>query len=256
MKLTDRVHVVLANNPGMMTLDGTNTYVLREPGSRESVVIDPGPLDEAHLQAVLAIAQEDGARVSLVLYSHWHPDHTEAIDRFVELTGAPARALDAKWCRGGADVLTDGEVLDVDGLQIEVVATPGHTSDSICLFLPAERVLLTADTVLGRGTTVVAHPDGSLGDYLESLKKIRDLVQSGKVGRFFPAHGDTLEDPGAVIDAYLLHREQRLQQVRDAVAEGAQTAREVVERVYADVDPQLWWAAEMSVRAQLDYLGV
>ena len=255
MRLSDRVEVVLANNPGMMTLDGTNTYVLRDPGSNKTVVLDPGPLDESHLQAVLATAQQGGARVSLVLYSHWHADHTEAIDRFAELTGAPARALDATWCRG-ADVLHDGEVLEVGGLRVEVVSTPGHTADSICLLLPDDGVLLSADTILGRGTTVVAHPDGSLGDYLDSLQKIRDLVQSGKVTRIFPAHGDAIDNPAAVVDGYLQHREARLQQVRDAVTAGATTAREVVERVYADVDEQLWWAAEMSVRAQLDYLGV
>ena len=254
-RATDRATRVRADNPGVMTLDGTNTWVLREPGSRGVAVLDPGPLDEAHLAAVLEVAGRDGGEVRLVLYSHWHPDHTESIDRFAELTGAPARALDREWCRG-ADELADGETLDVDGLEIAVMATPGHTSDSICLVLPAEGSLLSADTVLGRGTTVVAYPDGALGPYLASLRAIRDLAESGGVRRMLPGHGPVVDEPLRVVDAYLAHRDERLRQVAAAVEAGDTTARQVVERVYAEVDPKLWGAAEMSVRAQLDYLGV
>ena len=105
-EVTPRATLVRADNPGVMTLDGTNTWVLREPGRSGVVVLDPGPFDEAHLQRVLDVAAHDGGRVELVLYSHWHPDHTDAIDRFFELTGAPARALDEKWCRGAAPSFT------------------------------------------------------------------------------------------------------------------------------------------------------
>ena len=253
-EVTPRATLVRADNPGVMTLDGTNTWVLREPGRSGVVVLDPGPLDEAHLQRVLDVAGHDGGRVELVLYSHWHPDHTDAIDRFFELTGAPARALDEKWCRGAAP-LADGELLDVDGLSIRVMATPGHTMDSICLVLPAEASLLSADTILGKGTTVVAHPDGALGPYLDSLHAIRGLAASGEVARILPGHGPVVDEPMRVVDAYLAHRAERLQQVRDAVAAGDTTAMQVVERVYADVNRSVWFAAEMSVRAQLDYLA-
>lgn len=239
---------VRADNPGVMTLDGTNTWILRAPGGR-AVVVDPGPDDADHLAAVLAEAGD----VALAIYTHWHPDHTEAIDRFVELTGAPARAADAAWCRS-ADPLTDGELLDVDGLQVEVVLTPGHTADSLCLLLPQERSLLTGDTILGRGTTIIAHPDGQLGPYLDSLARIRELVTEGIVTRLLPAHGPELPDPAAVVDFYLEHRAERLDQVRAALDAGAVTARDVVERVYADVDEALWPAAERSVEAQLEYL--
>lgn len=249
-----RATLVKADNPGVMTLDGTNTWVLREPGRKGVVVLDPGPLDDAHLQAVLDIAHQDGGRVDLVLYSHWHPDHTDAIDRFLELTDAPARALDAKWCRNGAP-LVDGEVLSVDGLSIRVLATPGHTMDSICLVLPDEGTLLSADTILGSGTTVVAHPDGALGPYLESLRAIRLLVESGDVQRILPGHGPEITQPLEVVNGYLKHRGVRLGQVRDAVAAGDKTPMQVVERVYADVDRSVWFAAEMSVRAQLEYLA-
>lgn len=252
-QLTPRAYIVRANNPGIMTLDGTNTWVLREPGARGVVVVDPGPLDEQHLQAILDHAHRDDGRVELVLYTHWHADHTESIDRFAQLTGAPARAVDAAWCRG-APPLQQHERLQVDGLELRVLFTPGHTMDSICLLISAEGSLLSGDTVLGRGTTVIAHPDGALGPYLNSLHEIAAVIDAGEVSRILPAHGPVIEQPRAVIDFYLRHREERLQQVREALADGASTPQQVVERVYADVDRSLWAPAEWSVRAQLDYL--
>jgi glyoxylase-like metal-dependent hydrolase (beta-lactamase superfamily II) len=133
------------------------------------------------------------------------------------------------------------------------VLTPGHSSDSVCFLLRADRALLTGDTVLGRGTTVVAHPDGRLHDYLESIQRLRDLADS-EIDVLLPGHGPVLDRPVEVLDYYLSHRRERLEQVRDAVAAGATDAADVVRRVYADVDPSLWSAAELSVRAQLDYL--
>ncbi|MFT4187037.1 MAG: MBL fold metallo-hydrolase [Aeromicrobium sp.] len=246
--ISDRVSVVTADNPGIMTLDGTNTYVLRAPGGR-SVVVDPGPDDAAHLDAVLEVAGD----VAVVLYTHWHPDHTEAIDEMVRRTGAPARAQSAEWCRDAVP-LADGEVVEVDGLRVEVVYTPGHTADSICLLAEDDAALLTGDTILGRGTTIIAHPDGALGPYLDSLDRIGALIDSGRVARLCPAHGPVLPDAAGVVDFYRTHRLERLEQVRAAVAAGAVTARDVVEQVYAAVDPSLWPAAERSVEAQLEYL--
>jgi glyoxylase-like metal-dependent hydrolase (beta-lactamase superfamily II) len=141
------------------------------------------------------------------------------------------------------------------GLDIRVLATPGHTSDSLS-FLVADdtgTAVLTGDTILGRGTTVVAHPDGRLGDYLTSLRSLAELAPGTVV---LPGHGPELPDAGEVARAYLAHREQRLDQVRAAIADLGPDAspRQVVERVYADVDQALWPAAEQSVRAQLDYL--
>ncbi len=248
--ITDRASFVLAENPGIMTLEGTNTWILREPGASRSVVVDPGPADERHLQAVLAAAGD----VALTLYTHRHFDHTEALGRFAELTGAPARAIDPEFCRD-ADVLVGGEQIDVDGLAIEVIATPGHTTDSMCLMLPAEGSLLSGDTILGRGTTIIAHPDGVLGAYLDSLAHIRELIEEGLVQRILPGHGPVIGEPAAVVDFYLEHRAERLDQVRQAVESGAASPREVVETVYADVDQSLWPAAELSVAAQMDYLA-
>ncbi|WP_352303606.1 MBL fold metallo-hydrolase [Kineosporia sp. NBRC 101731] len=245
---------VLAGNPGPMTLDGTNTWILSAPGSTEAVVVDPGPDDERHLQAVLEAVADRGARVVQTLLTHGHADHSAAGRHFAQLTGAPVRALDPAH-RYGGEGLTGGDVVEAGGVRLEVVATPGHTADSLSFLLPRSGSLLTGDTVLGRGTTVVAHPDGRLDAYLNSLERLRDLSGSAELRYLLPGHGPVLEQPGLVVDRYLAHRRQRLEQVRAAVDAGARTPREVVEVVYADVDPSVWPAAELSVRAQLTYLG-
>ncbi|MCD9154303.1 MBL fold metallo-hydrolase [Aeromicrobium duanguangcaii] len=247
--VTPRASFILADNPGIMTLDGTNTWILREPGATRSVVVDPGPDIAEHVDAVVAAAGE----VALVLFTHHHWDHTDALESIVRATGAPTRALSPDYTRS-ADPLRDGETLEVDGLTIEVVTAPGHTKDSVAFLLPQDRALLSGDMVLGRGTTVVAHPDGALGPYLDSMRRFRALVTNGQVETILPGHGPVIDDPGAVLDFYLTHREERLDQVRSALAAGAVSARDVVETVYADVDPILWDAAELSVRAQLEYL--
>lgn len=247
--ITERATLVVADNPGVMTLDGTNTWILREPGAKRSVVVDPGPADDEHLASVL----REAGQVALVVFTHHHVDHTEARAKIVDLTGAPARAVDPKLC-AEAEPLADHELIEVDGLTIEVVATPGHTADSTSLLLPDERSLLSGDTVLGRGTAVVAWPDGTLGPYLDSLARLRELAEEGLVQRILPGHGPVVDEPLPALDFYLAHRQERLDQVRAALAAGATTAREVVERVYTDVDPALLDAAELSVQAQLAYL--
>lgn len=253
---------VLAPNPGPMTLDGTNSYVLQAPGARTSVVVDPGPADAGHLARLAA------APVELVLITHHHADHTEAIDAFARLTGAPVRAIDPTFCRDAAP-LADGERIVAAGLALEVVATPGHTRDSVCFALLGEagasagaaadadppRAVLTGDTVLGRGTTIIADPDGALGLYLGSLERLRAIGTPGPVA-VLPGHGPELPDLAAICDAYLAHRAERLDQVRAALARlGADaTVGEVTDLVYADTDASVRGAAEASMRAQLAYL--
>ncbi|MFD1151320.1 MBL fold metallo-hydrolase [Saccharothrix hoggarensis] len=244
-QVTPTAAVLLAENPGVMTLDGTNTWVLRAPGSASCVVVDPGPADAAHLARLAAQAP-----VEVVLLTHGHPDHSEGAREFGRQVDAPVRSVDPAFRLGGLG-LDEGDVIEAAGLSIRVLPTPGHTADSVCFQL--DDAVLTGDTVLGRGTTVVAHPDGRLGDYLASLRLLAALP-AGTVG--LPGHGPELPDLVAAANGYLAHREQRLAQVKAAVAElgGAPTARQVVERVYADVDRSLWEPAEWSVRAQLEYL--
>jgi glyoxylase-like metal-dependent hydrolase (beta-lactamase superfamily II) len=236
-----------------MTLDGTNTWLISAPGSNRAIVIDPGPDDEMHLQAVLRAAEERGVQVASTLLTHGHFDHSAGARRFAELTGSEVRALDPAH-RYGGEGLADGEVIELDGLRLEVVSTPGHTADSLSFLLPDLRALLTGDTVLGRGTAVIAHPDGRLAQYLPSLTRLRDLCTASEVDLLLPGHGPVLEQPTEVLEGYLTHRVARLEQVRQAVAAGARTAPEVVAVVYADLDPVLHRAAELSVLAQLDYL--
>ncbi|MEU6173915.1 MBL fold metallo-hydrolase [Streptantibioticus parmotrematis] len=250
---TERAVCVLAPNPSAMTLDGTNTWLLSEPGSEIAVVVDPGPLDEGHLRDVIATAQASGKRIGLTLLTHGHPDHAEGAARFAELTGTRVRALDPA-LRLGDEGLTAGEGITVGGLELRVVATPGHTADSLCFEIPADAAVLTGDTVLGRGTTVVAHPDGRLGDYLDSLRVLQALAVEGGVETILPGHGPVLTDARGAVEFYLAHRANRLAQVETAVEEGHTTPQAVVSHVYADVDRTLWPAAELSVRAQLDYL--
>jgi glyoxylase-like metal-dependent hydrolase (beta-lactamase superfamily II) len=242
--------VLLQANPGPMTLDGTNTWLLSAPGSDEVVVVDPGQSDETHVDRLL----EAAPRVALVLVTHRHFDHSQTAEEVHRRTGAPVRAGDPEFCRG-APPLAEGTVAEAGGLRIETLATPGHTSDSVCFLvrLADEPVaVLTGDTVLGRGTTVVAHPDGNLRDYLASLRRLRDLGPLPVL----PGHGPELPSAADAASFYLAHREERLQQVRDALAVlgSDATARQVVEHVYTDVDRNVWWAAELSVNAQLDYL--
>lgn len=250
---TERAVNVLAPNPSAMTLDGTNTWLLSEPGSDLAVVVDPGPLDEGHLRHVIDTAEKLGKRIALTLLTHGHPDHAEGAGRFAELTGTAVRALDPA-LRLGDEGLGEGDVVTVGGLELRVVPTPGHTSDSLSFHLPADRAVLTGDTILGRGTTMVAHPDGRLGDYLDSLRRLRSLTVDDGVHTVLPGHGPVLEDAQGAVDYYLAHRAARLAQVESAVEAGHRTAPEVVAHVYADVHRSLWPAAELSVRAQLEYL--
>nr|WP_233615831.1 MBL fold metallo-hydrolase [Actinomadura harenae] len=250
---TDRARCVLAPNPSPMTLDGTNTWILGEPGAEEVVVVDPGPKDRAHLRRVLAESETDGRRVGLVLLTHGHPDHSAGAAMFAEMAGPDVRvrALDPRH-RLGDEGLVEGDVVTTGGLELRIMETPGHSDDSLTFWLPADRAILTGDTVLGYGSTVL---EGRLGDYLASLDRLRRFAGDNDAVAVLPGHGPKLDDPLGAIDHYIQHRRERLAQVEAAVRSGARTAREVVEIVYADVDRNLWPAAEWSVQSQLDYLA-
>lgn len=247
--VTPYASVLLQRNPGPMTLDGTNTWLLRAPEADEMVVVDPGQSDDVHSAQLIDAAPN----IALVLVTHGHFDHSQLGAQVHERTGAPVRAADPTFCHGGTP-LADGEVIEVAGLRLEVMTTPGHTADSVSLVVGDADAVLTGDTILGRGTTVVAHPDGVLGAYLDSLRRLHDLGDA----TVLTGHGPELPSVAQVAEFYLAHREERLDQVRAALAElGADaTARQIVEHVYTDVDPVVWPAAELSVQAQLAYLGL
>ncbi|MBG6084277.1 MBL fold metallo-hydrolase [Zhihengliuella flava] len=261
--------LLLAPNPSAMTLDGTQSYAVRFPGHTSLIVVDPGPDDAGHVAALAALGD-----VALILITHRHPDHTAGIDALHQLTGAPVRAVLSEFCRpaapphpahntpaGFGEPLRDGELITEAGVSLRVVATPGHTSDSVSFFLPEDGqhgAMITGDTILGRGTTILDFPDGTLGDYLASLERLAGFGAA----TVLPAHGGTLPDLARIAGEYTAHRNQRLAQVRDAVERvesghddgSAASVAEVTDVVYADVDPAVRGAAEHSVSAQVAYL--
>jgi len=243
-----------ALNPGPMTLEGTNTWIVGDPERAAPVVIDPGPADEQHLQSILTAAR---GRVAVVVLTHRHADHSGGAARLAALACCDVRAADPDF-RTGAQGLSDSDVLTAAGARLVVLATPGHTSDSHSLLVTGEdgvTRLVTGDTVLGGSTSVITHPDGNLGRYLASLELLAAVVADENVHEILPGHGPRVPNPQEWLAYYLRHRQERLAQVREAVAAGDRTPAEVVARVYAEVDPSLWPAAEQSVAAQLEYLA-
>ncbi|WP_089402569.1 MBL fold metallo-hydrolase [Geodermatophilus saharensis] len=242
---------VLAPNPSGMTLDGTNTYLVGEPGSGQAVLVDPGPDDPAHLAAVEEALAARDARCVAVLVTHHHGDHAEAAQPWGARFGAQVAAADAAVAGPGGRVLEPGERLRLAGTVLGVVPTPGHTPDHLAFRLESGAVLV-GDHVLGRGTSVVTHPEGDVVAYLESLRRVHDLGPSA----LYCGHGPELtEDPGAVLDYYLAHRAFREGQLLAALVRGAGTVDALVADVYAEVPRALWPAAAQSTRATLAKLA-
>jgi glyoxylase-like metal-dependent hydrolase (beta-lactamase superfamily II) len=236
---------VLAPNPSPMTLEGTNTYVVGEPGSATVVVIDPGPPEEEHVEQVLRAAH--GRPVELVLLTHTHVDHAEGAAAFAAKAGAPLAVIDPGCATAGAPSLSAGEALRAGGLVLEPLPTPGHAADHCCFWLGVERAMFTGDHILGRGTTVVEWPGGDMASYLDSLEAVRRFEPA----LLYPGHGPMVGDPAATIREYIDHRMQREAQVLGALDAGDRTPADMVRRIYVDVDPGLHRFAELSVRAHL-----
>lgn len=220
---------IVAPNPGPFTLTGTRTYLLDD-----WAVIDPGPAIDSHIAAIARAMP----KLEKIFITHRHGDHAPAAKPLKEQTGARIVApLD------DADIVVrGGEVID----GLEIIATPGHTHEHVCYLAPAGD-LFTGDTILGEGTTAIFPPDGSMSDYLRSLRTLR--ARNPK--RIFPGHGPTREDAVSLIDEYIAHRLEREQQVLDALFSGAKTISDMRRRIYPGLDPRLEGAAEIQIGAHL-----
>lgn len=254
LQIASYLQLLVAANPGPMTLDGTNTYVVGDPARGAPLVVDPGPRHPGHRDAVLEACQ---GVIAEIILTHGHLDHSEGAAELAQAASCGVRSADPRW-QVGPTALRDTDALSVPGASVTAYGTPGHTNDSFSLLVRGEddvSRLLTGDTVLGRGTSVITWPDGDLRAYLASLDRLESLVQTHRVTEILPGHGPRVADPGQRLASYRSHRLARLQEVSAAVAAGDRTPLEVVARVYADVDRSVWPAAEQSVRAQLAYLG-
>ena len=252
---------LIAANPGPFTYTGTGTYIIgRNEADAALAVIDPGPADEAHLDALMAAVA--GRTVSHVLVTHTHRDHSPLARPFAELTGAtilaarpPAQVTHAS---GPLDededdafqpdvVLTGGEIITGDGWTFEAMATPGHASNHMAFALIEENALFSGDHVMGWSTTVVAPPDGDMTDYMASL----DAVIAREFTTLWPTHGAPVTEPAPFLAAYKAHRLAREDQILARLAAGDRTIQAMIPTLYAAVDSRLWPAASLSVLAHL-----
>lgn len=260
-RLSPLIRRIICNNPGPFTFTGSGTYVIgRDAGPL--AVIDPGPDDAAHQDALLAAIGQ--AQVSHVLITHTHKDHCGGARAFAARAGATIfgagahpvadKKLDAPAFEEGADyrfkpdaVLTDGQRVSRDGWTIETVSTPGHLSNHLCFALIEEKALFTGDHIMGWSTTVVAPPDGDMGDYLASLEKLLKREDA----RYFPTHGAPIDRPRPFVRAIKTHRLMRDAQILQELRQGRSSIREIVAAVYADIDRRLHGAAALNVQAHL-----
>jgi len=260
-RVSGLIRRVVARNPGPFTFTGTGTYIV---GHGEVAVIDPGPAMDDHLEALLSAVA--GERVTHILVTHTHLDHSPLARPLARLTGAgilaalpPAAVNDhGPALEEGDDesfrpdtILADGDTVSGDGWTLETLATPGHASNHLCFALREENALFSGDHVMGWSTTVVSPPDGDMGDYYASL----DKVAARGFDTLWPTHGPPITDVAAFLEAYRAHRDQREAQILEQIAAGRGRIAEMVPVIYAAVDPRLWPAASHSVLAHLIHLA-
>jgi glyoxylase-like metal-dependent hydrolase (beta-lactamase superfamily II) len=261
-RLTPRIRRVVANNPGPFTFLGTGTYII---GSGDSVaVIDPGPDMDDHLQAILRATE--GEQITHIFITHNHLDHsplakplqalTGAVTYGCPLSGPPGEDSDVRMEAGDdrdfvADVgVCDGGTFQGDGWTIEAIATPGHTSNHICYALHEENALFSGDHIMGWSTTVISPPDGDMGDYFDSL----DRIKARDFATLWPTHGPPITEPAPFVQAYIDHRRNREAQILAAISQGLTRIKAMVPVLYKDVDPRLHPAAAHSVLAHTLHL--
>lgn len=255
------IHCLRAPNAGPMTLDGTNTYVVRD--GDQVWVVDPGPRDPAHLEAVLdAVGVGRGCRAAAVLVTHRHADHTEAAGalrrrlQHLSTEAVPLWAADPPAVPGSH--APPSRIAGDLGVMGHVIHLPGHTADSIGLLVAGGR-LLSGDTLLGASSTVIAPPDGSLTDYLQSLQIVRAMCLDGRISAILPGHGPAMQEPAAAlaaVDDALAHRRERIEEVRRARERGLLTMPRLVREIYGpDLPDALREPAEWNIRAAIEHLG-
>ena len=251
IEIAEGVRRLLAPNAGMMTGPGTNTYLL---GKNSVAVIDPGPLIPEH---IAAIESEAGAPINWILCTHTHPDHSPAARSLAAITGAellgplPPKQPQQDQTFEPGRILADGDRLETDEFALRAIHTPGHASNHLCYLHEGHNWLFTGDHVMAGSTVVINPPDGNMNQYLDSLRKARDLG----VDKLAPGHGHVLDNPDKVIDWIIDHRLEREQKVVEALGScPGFTAHELVPAVYEDVHPKLYGVAEGSLLAHLEKL--
>lgn len=255
---------IVANNPNHFTYKGTNTYLV---GTGNSLaLIDPGPEDRAHLKAILDTV--GGRTISHIVITHTHRDHTDGLPALLAATSAKTAGFGRRVANRGTlktspsgsefvdqdfipDVaLADGQTLQGEGWALTALHTPGHAPDHLCFALGGTRILFSGDHVMGWNTSVVAPPEGRMGDYIRSL----EVLTKRDDGLYFPGHGGQVEEPQRLVKAYLLHRRMREQSILECIRDGTNTARAIVPVIYRDLDPKLVNAATLSVLAHVEHL--
>lgn len=245
--LSSAVRRILAPNPSLMTGPGTNTYLV---GTGDVAVIDPGPDDAGHLDAIAAAG---AGRIRHVLVTHTHPDHAPGAAGLAERTEAVVLGYGERDGFVPDEALAEGDSVAGDGFRLRALHTPGHASNHLCFLLEGEDLLFSGDHVMGGSTVVIAPPDGDMGDYLASLERLRDLEPP--IAAIAPGHGPLMEDPRAVLEGYLAHRRAREASIAAALARrGEATIDDLVADVYTDVPVELHPVARYSVWAHLRHL--